>query len=591
MTPEELSAHLNSIEQRLGALERSVFGTLPAASRPTAPSPRPPATAAAGAPAPKAAPVAASAVARSAAPTASTAPPVAPRAIPSPRAQGRGGPTATASSAAAGEDLTITHVLGWAGAIALVLAAAYLIRLAIDAGWLTPPVQVSAAALFGLVLIGLGLQLRRSQPQYAALLPAAGIVVLFLTVYGAHLLYGLLSVRAADVAVLIVSATSLGLCFAFDTDLYALFAVAGSYSAPFLIPDAAGSFGDVAVYYSAWSVTFTLFALVRGRRAVYLLALYVALIGFDALARAHAIDWHVQLAFQSAQFLIFGIGAVAVSIRRGEPMSSAEALQHLPALLIFYALEYFLLKAHVPHTAPWVAVGVLVIMALLYLVVRRVLGHASRGGELLLGCYAALVLLHAGYLESVPAALGPWVVIVLAVSAPLLVRAVGLENPGIYPLLVVVGLLFFANLLRIDLEPSVTTVPQQHLLGWIYAALLYTGYGLTRDEPRVGHYRAVMLYAGHLTAMAATVRLIHVPIVQSVTWALLALGCLGVSVRLRDRLIGQSSLLLFAATAIKVMLYDLAGAAPLVRIVSLLILGATFYVGGLLYQRIARESA
>ena len=58
----------------------------------------------------------------------------------------------------------------------------------------------------------------------------------------------------------------------------------------------------------------------------------------------------------------------------------------------------------------------------------------------------------------------------------------------------------------------------------------------------------------------------------------------------RDRLVGQSSLLLFAATAVKVMLSDLHGAAPLARIVSLLVLGVTFYVGGLLYRRIGQPS-
>ena len=52
---------------------------------------------------------------------------------------------------------TITNILGWAGATALVLAAAYLIRLAIESGWLTPARQVGLAVLGGLILIGVGL--------------------------------------------------------------------------------------------------------------------------------------------------------------------------------------------------------------------------------------------------------------------------------------------------------------------------------------------------------------------------------------------------------------------------------------------------
>jgi uncharacterized membrane protein len=37
---------------------------------------------------------------------------------------------------------------------------------------------------------------------------------------------------------------------------------------------------------------------------------------------------------------------------------------------------------------------------------------------------------------------------------------------------------------------------------------------------------------------------------------------------------------------VKVMLYDLGGASPMARIVSLVVLGITFYIGGLLYQRL-----
>src|SRR5215471_10324023 len=60
-----------------------------------------------------------------------------------------------------------TSILGWGGALALVLAAAYLIRLAIDTGWLTPLRQVGLAAIAGLALIGAGFALRATSRAYA----------------------------------------------------------------------------------------------------------------------------------------------------------------------------------------------------------------------------------------------------------------------------------------------------------------------------------------------------------------------------------------------------------------------------------------
>ena len=118
---------------------------------------------------------------------------------------------------------------------------------------------------------------------------------------------------------------------------------------------------------------------------------------------------------------------------------------------------------------------------------------------------------------------------------------------------------------------------------------LYAAYWLVRGKQEFPALLA--LYAGHISAMAAALHLLDTRIVESTAWALLALACLGIAWAQRDRLLGQSSLLLFGATAAKVMLYDLSGAPPVARIISLVVLGVAFYVGGLLYQRIDRAAA
>ncbi len=53
-----------------------------------------------------------------------------------------------------------------------------------------------------------------------------------------------------------------------------------------------------------------------------------------------------------------------------------------------------------------------------------------------------------------------------------------------------------------------------------------------------------------------------------------------------DQDLGKSSLFIFAASLVKVILYDLAGAAPLLRIGSLVVVGLSLYAGGLLYKRV-----
>ena len=50
---------------------------------------------------------------------------------------------------------------------------------------------------------------------------------------------------------------------------------------------------------------------------------------------------------------------------------------------------------------------------MLYLVARRLSGEPLPGGELLLWCYLAVVLFHAGYLEAWPRDWAPWASFIL----------------------------------------------------------------------------------------------------------------------------------------------------------------------------------
>src|SRR5258706_259354 len=173
----------------------------------------------------------------------------------------------------------------------------------------------------------------------------------------------------------------------------------------------------------------------HGRRLICQLALYLALIGFDAVRSTQAAgDWQAALVFQTAQFVIFGIATAAFSIRRNSPLDANAALAHLPPLLIFYFLQYSLLHQHLPAAAPWIAAATAGVVGALYGIARATLQRPLPGGELLLWCYVALVLFHAGYIESVPRILAPLVAFLLVpvVAASALWR--GAQPPRLPPL-------------------------------------------------------------------------------------------------------------------------------------------------------------
>ena len=484
----------------------------------------------------------------------------------------------------------MTSFLGWGGAVALVLAAAYLIRLAVESGWLTPVRQVALAAMSGLAMIAAGFFLRSVNRQYAGLLPAGGVAILFLAIYGAHLFYGFFEATPATVAVILVCLLSLWLCRSFESDLYALFAVAGSYSAPLLI-SGAPSITDLVIYFSAWGVVFSVFSIWHGRRLIYMLALYLALIIFDFIFRNKAPDaWAAALTFQTIQLAIFGTATAVFTIRNRSPLDQAAAWGHLPPLLIFYFLQYALLKRHLPELAPWIAVGSGAVIAGFYGAARAALQRPLPGGEFLLWAYVALVLFHAGYIESVPHAWAPWVAFAIMPVAAVVTWRHGSGVRASWPVWLAVIAIFAVNYLRVVLDTDLRAVPARPWLAVAYAAQLYVGYAFIRNREPAQGIATLVLLAGHVCAMAAALHLLAEGIVESTAWGVIALACLGLSLWQRDRVLAQSSLLVFGAAAVKVLLYDLGGASPLTRIVSLVVLGVTFYLGGLLYQRLVAAS-
>jgi uncharacterized membrane protein len=481
----------------------------------------------------------------------------------------------------------ITHALGWAGAAALVLAASYLIRLAIDSGWLTPSRQVGLAVSSGLILIGAGLTLRDRNPRYASLLPAGGVVILFLSVYGAHLYYALISATVATGAVVLICLLSLWLCREFLVDLYALFAVVGSYSAPLLLPSLRGSVTDLVIYFACWSVIFGFFALWIRKRGVYLLASYLALIVFYMVwSRTAPSDWIAALVFQTVHLVIFGVAAAAFSIRERTPMDQPKALQHLPPLLIFYFLQYHVLERHIHSYAPWIAMGSVLFLIVCYLVTKTVMRERLPGSHLLISSYAALVLFHAGYLESVPLRWAPWVAFVVLPAVAVYGRL--RRNPMALgmPIWAAVGLIFVANYLRLVVRADAGEIFAYDWLTVLYPAQLYLAYYLLRRERVLKGFHFAFLISGHIGAMAAAVHLFDSRFVVSLLWGSLALACLLLALSRRNKGLGQSSLLVFAASIGKGLIYDLSLAAPVVRIGSLVVLGITLYIGGWLYQKV-----
>ena len=274
--------------------------------------------------------------------------------------------------------VSTTQLMAWAAGFALLLAAIYFLKLVYDVGWLTPQRQLLLASMAGFSLIGIGVIFARIDRDYAAYLPALGLVVLFLTVYTAHLYYHLWNSEAAIAATSVITVLGIWLGRRFNQSVYVILAATGVYLSPLLMQATPNRLFDVVIYYSAWSLLFSFCSLNEGRRITYVLPMFFALIGFNLIWETSGQDsWLLAVIYQFIQLIVFAITTAVFSVIHKKPLNDLDGVTHGFALIYFYGLEYIVLKQHVPHWAPIIGILSGLLVFLLYLFARAAFNGCS----------------------------------------------------------------------------------------------------------------------------------------------------------------------------------------------------------------------
>lgn len=489
-------------------------------------------------------------------------------------------------------DVNATTVMACGAALSFVLAAAYFLRLVYDAGWLTPPIQLSIAVLSALALIAAGLTLAQKDRQYAAWLPGVGVIILYLTTYAGHLYYELIPHVVAIVIVGAVSVGALVLGRRFENSAYSILAAVGVYLTPMLVDSLPQDLVGLLIYFTAWSLLFSFLSIQEGNRVTYLVAMYMAIICFDAAWRsAGEPQWVTAAIYQFLQFLVFAATAAYFSVRYRKPMESSEALAHGLPLLYFYLVEYFILREHARPLVSVIALGsVAALIGCYVLARRRIPDSTSEAAVGLVSTYASCVTGHILFFELVPTEFLPWATLVLPLGLVFALSQKSWPKNAVTPAVVVTVFVMICGLfLAIVSEAADIAVPFPSGTLFGYAIMIYIACFYLTSTGDNRQFLPALIYAGHLTFMVATIRAFDSGLVISISWAVLAVATLIYALKRGERIFGQSSLLVFSASAVKVLLYDLAGSPSIVRIITLIVVGASLYIGGWLYQNLVSD--
>lgn len=178
------------------------------------------------------------------------------------------------------ETLVGSRLPVWIGGLALVVGGIFLVRLSIEAGWLTPAIRTVLAALFALaLLIGSEAARRipatRDDPRIGQVLAGAGIASAYATLYLAAALYHLIGPALGFAIMLGVTALGLFLALRHGPPT-AVMALVGGFAAPLVAGYDAAGIGALLVYLGLFVAALLALAIVRGWAWLALLALVAA---------------------------------------------------------------------------------------------------------------------------------------------------------------------------------------------------------------------------------------------------------------------------------------------------------------------------
>jgi uncharacterized membrane protein len=125
----------------------------------------------------------------------------------------------------------------WVGIVAILVGVALFLKWAFDNAFLGPGARVALGVVAGLVMLGGGVLLhrRRDVPYLSEGLAGGGLGVLYLSLFAAHALYGLVGPTAAFVALFAVTLLGTAVAVASSRLITAVLAVLGGLLTPVLL--------------------------------------------------------------------------------------------------------------------------------------------------------------------------------------------------------------------------------------------------------------------------------------------------------------------------------------------------------------------
>lgn len=499
--------------------------------------------------------------------------------------------------------------LGILASICFILAAGFMLKLAIDNGIFTPIMQLGASILFGFSLIFIGFKLYKKDNAYASLLPAVGIAILFISAFASVKILHIASPITGVFFTALVSALCIYIYTRISNVIYPITAALGAYLSPFFL-DIYAPNGFSLGYLLFCGISFSAIAPFIKTRSLSLLSSYLTLaivfliggyIQSDAftfeisspnliIQQANLMPYTKSLAlFLAVSFIIHLFGAFFFTIHSKIALEKDQEWLYAPALLIFYIIEYQILYAITPKITPIIAMSIAFALLGIYHWAKKKHPEIIKSGDIII-IFSFLILVHSLYYQLTPSGFKPIFLFVglifYGLNKDKSYNEIKNLNSIIYIFSALIMAFEYLHVIQIAIMNNSSTSAALNFLiiGAFWFAIINNRNHIKSDNI-IDKY---LLIAVHILALLTIYSIFKYIDSFAITlmWSIYSGAILIYANRKKDALIAKSTLLILMVSAGKALLIDASSAPNFIRILCLLITGGLLYWSGLYMRRI-----
>lgn len=491
------------------------------------------------------------------------------------------------------------NVLGKLGIVAIVLAAAWFIKLAFDNQWVNESGRIYTGLLTGFIIMAFAAYLgRRLMRVVPAPLLGAGITVLYLSVFSAYHFYGLLNVTETFAAMVLLSAYATFLSVTANRQSLYMFGLLGAFLAPVMLSRGENSYRFLFTYTAVIQAGYLWVSTKRIFTASGWLVLIGSAVTWGGWSAAYMdkSNYWVPLAILVFTFCVFFARQILVSyVLKGENRIFDAGL--LPGSLLFlsiagYALTHHHFKSATGHfllLCVWLLAGSLLVLIRFQ---EKQPENAAGGFLLPVLAYEALAMVFAALTDYFD---GRWMTLSwILFAAALSMAALRLKKE--IPLVISIVVWVIALLRLIFLEHSMP--PHMLLLNARFALFVLAGAGMTaaylvhKKNPFVTYAKAFafgamfcFVWASLLENRDAVETSQNRNLGYSYVLAAYAVLFLVYGFMKNHKTLRLSGIVLAVLVVGKLYFWDIWALSRLVRILAFFSLGVALLVLSILYQK------